>query len=309
MSGPRWYESTAGAVAIGAAAGLGAVALARLAARRRTPPGVRLLSGLASAPFPGQGDVPDAAVIIPSSFRPSPFGINVRIYIRGFGNCASVVSGASDARCSPGGRTRSASMLADQLERSGADAVVVVPELRFDAASSEPGSLAEPGGLARFLDEVLARLAPDIGSFSSSDIGTLGVMSHSGGYLACAAVMEAGHPALRSVVLLDSLYAADARFAAWVSRNAGLFTARGGYRFADVYTASGGTDERSRMLAERVYADLSAAGTAAGMIYDDEARTLTPAEFASAPVIFARSTLSHTDVTRYYPERFWRAGW
>lgn len=307
MSGGRWYESTAFAVGVGAAVGFGAAALARAALRPRPAPGVRLLEGMANSPFPGQG-VPDAAVIVPSSFNPLA-GLNVRVYVRGFGNCAANVSGDSDGRCSPGGRTRAASHLASQLERSGANAIVVVPELRFDAASSEPGGLARPGGLAGFLDEVLARLAPEIGEYGSSDIDTLGVMSHSGGYLACAAVMEAGHPAMRSVVLLDSLYAADARFASWVERHASGFSPRGGYRFADVYTATGGTDERSRMLAERVAAALSSAGTAGGMIYDDDARTLQPSEYESASVIFARSSLSHTDVTRYYPERFWRAGW
>lgn len=296
------------AIAAVAVVGVGALLKRLVAPRgRSTGPEVVSLDGLRSAPFPGQQG-PDAVLIIPSAFDPAA-PLRLWVYLRGFGNCAVNVVGSEDRRCSDGGKMRRASDLAAQLEASGSGSLVLVPELRYDAASYEPGALANPNGLADLLDEVLGRVAARVGSVGSRDVARLGVMSHSGGYLSAAALVRAGHPSLRSVVLLDSLYGADHDFASWVEGHARSFTPDGGFRFADVYTDNGGTADRSMSLADRVGPALATAGAAPWELRDATTSTLDQSVYSDRCVIFKRSGLGHSEVPRYYPRHFWAAGW
>lgn len=297
-----------GALAAVAVVGVG-VALQRATRSPRLQAGAQVvpLDGLRSAPFPGQQG-PDAVMIIPSAFDPSA-PLRLWVYLRGFGNCALNVVGSADGRCSNGGKVRRASDIAAQLEASGSGALVLVPELRYDAASYDPGALANPNGLADLIDEALGRVADRVGRVGSRDVTRLGVMSHSGGYLSAAALVRAGHPSLRSVVLLDSLYGADHDFASWIERHARSFTPEGGFRFADVYTDNGGTADRSVSLADRVGTSLADAGVSQWELRDATTATLDQSVYADRCVIFKRSGLGHSEVPRYYPRHIWEAGW
>jgi len=269
--------------------------------------GIYLLEGLASSPFPQQAGT-GAAVVVPPGFVPSS-AMRVCLYIRGFSNCVDRVVTDTDGPCSPGGATHHASHLATQLADSGSGTLLILPELIREVQSGDPGKLAQAGSVNALLEEVLARMAPVLGSRTVADIAHLGVMTHSGGYQTAAAIIRQRPAALRSVALLDSLYGNQADFAAWVAENAARFTPADGFRIADMYTDGGGTADKSRALAAQVRLSLAAAGAQSEFLFDDDAsRTLTPQDYARH-ALFKHSALSHDGTTRYYPQRLWAAGW
>jgi hypothetical protein len=59
----------------------------------------------------------------------------VTVTFRGFKNCIRSYVTAEGRRCRPGGRIRTGYDVAAQVERSGTRAIVVVPELAYDAPS------------------------------------------------------------------------------------------------------------------------------------------------------------------------------
>jgi protein phosphatase len=119
-------------------------------------------------------------------------------------------------------------------------------------------------------------------------------------------------PEIRDIVLnaaaLDALYGETATFDGWVRGNVARFTppATTGFRFVDVYTASGGTMANARAMAGRAATWLRTAGLTASLLDDDTVTMLAPEDYAH-PVIFKRSALSHDDTTRYYPRRLFAA--
>ncbi len=261
-----------------------------------------------TAAFPAQTG-PSVAVHVPPGFDPTP-PLAVQVYFHGWSNCVANVVGPTNTPCTPGGTARRASDLITQFDAARVNALLVVPELRVDAMTGDPGAFARTGAFRAFLQELLAvRLAPVLGPHDLTDVGRLHVMAHSGGYLATAAVVRAGGiTALREVVLLDALYGETTTFDGWVRGNVARFTppATTGFRFVDVYTASGGTMANARAMAGRAATWLRTAGLTASLLDDDTVTMLAPDDYAH-PVIFKRSALSHDDTTRYYPRRLFAA--
>jgi hypothetical protein len=138
-----------------------------------------------------------------------------------------------------------------QISEAGANAVLVAPQLAFDARDSSPGKLWEPGAFARFIREAgeqLTRLYgdPRVGrTFANMPII---VVAYSGGYLTAASSLSRGglKNRVRGVVLLDALYGELDKFASWINTN------RSGF-FVSAYTRS--TQRRNaeleHMLSER----------------------------------------------------------
>jgi len=282
---------------------LGAVALYGFAKGRSAR--TIFLDGLASAPFPGQNG-PGAAVVVPSQF-PLSGPVRVCVYVRGFLNCVENVLSVTGVPCSPGGRAHPSSGLERQLVDSGSDALLVLPELRREVQSGDPGALARTGSFAVFLDEVLARIAPVVGrSLTIADVDHLGLMSHSGGYQTIASIIRQRPAALRSVALLDSLYGNQSTFSDWITSNVRGFSSNGSLRFANLYTNVGGTDVKSRELALVVQRAFSSAGISDEFMFSDD--TNTPIDY-SRRAIFKLVPESHDGTPRTYPQRLWASGW
>src|SRR5438034_376678 len=72
------------------------------------------------------------------------------------------------------------------------NALFLAPELAFDRASSAAGKLGDEGGLRALVAEALAKLGDDVGGATVDSIGSLVVVSHSGGYQAAAAIAVRG---------------------------------------------------------------------------------------------------------------------
>jgi hypothetical protein len=263
---------------------------------------------MAAAAFPAQAG-PSVAVHVPPGFDPTP-PLGVQVYFHGWSNCVANVVGATNTPCTAGGPARRASDLITQFDAARVNALLVVPELRVDAMTGDPGAFARAGAFRAFLQELLTtQLAPVIGRRDVADVGRVSVMAHSGGYVAAAAVARVGEvAALRELALLDALYGEVSTFDRWVQGGLARFVppAATGLRFVDVYTTSGGTRANSRAMAGRAVAWLSGAGRLGSLLDDDTVTMLEPEAYAH-PVIFKHSALSHDNTTRYYPRRLFAA--
>lgn len=118
--------------------------------------------------------------------------------------------------------------VADQVSRSGANAVLVAPQFAVDAADSSAGRFWEPGAFGRFMGEAAEALAKlhggpkSVRTFASAPII---FVAYSGGYLAAASCAVNGgiNKRLRGVVLLDALYGELGKFASWIENDRSAF--------------------------------------------------------------------------------------
>lgn len=262
-----------------------------------TPPGTTRRLQLEHGAFPASGNLPNVVAYLPARFDPSqPFGLV--IYLHGWWNCADNVIRPKNGACLPGRAAHNAYNLANQLEGSNKNAILLVPELAFEQASSDPGRLAEEGLFASLVDEALTQLAPDIDSRTTWDVASVVVASHSGGYKAASGIVSVGGLWIDELYLLDSFYGLEDTFDAWVEDDLAGFAAAPPEvptrRLACVYSKTGGTLSRCQAMATRL-SEL----TDSGLLDDRTSATLTTAQYGHG-LLFKRTGLSHDDVARYY---------
>jgi hypothetical protein len=119
---------------------------------------------------------------------------------------------------------RDRQLVPQQVSDSGANAVLLAPQLAVDAADSSAGKFWQPGGLKRFINESadhLAKIYGDPGAariFASMPVILVG---YSGGFLPTAWSLDVGGLGnrVRGVVLLDAVYGELDKFASWVANN------------------------------------------------------------------------------------------
>jgi hypothetical protein len=107
--------------------------------------------------------------------------------------------------------------LREQLEESARNAVLVVPQGPKDAPDSNDGKLElDPGGFARFVNEVAAYLVAEHVTVNAAT-GTIVLSSHSGGYGAVGGILTRGgmNDRISDVLLFDSAYGYFDAIAAW----------------------------------------------------------------------------------------------
>lgn len=131
-----------------------------------------------------------------------------------------------------------------QITESGANAVLLAPQMAVDAADSSAGKFWQSGGFKRFLDESalhLARLYNDPKSAQVFANMPVVIVGYSGGFLPTAWSLDVGGATdrVRGVVLLDAVYGELDKFASWIEHN------RTGF-FLSAYTRH--TRERGRTL-------------------------------------------------------------
>ena len=256
-----------------------------------------LTFNLDAGAFPYQTGQPSALVYVPTGFSLTP-PVDLVVYIHGHSNCVENVVKETGGPCSPSGPIRGASNLLGQLENSKRNALLILPEVKFELASGDPGKLGAQNGLKNFLDELLPKLAPQVGALQLSDVGDILLFSHSGGYWAAAKMATLGGVSTQEVHLLDSLYGYESTFQEWIAQNPATHEAVPPLRrFFSVYTAGGGTDDNNIAMATGAQ---SWSWLAAGArLYDDGTSTWTDDQFLHG-VMWKRSALSHSGVTLYY---------
>ena len=134
-----------------------------------------------------------------------------------------------------------------QVVASGANAVLVAPQLAVDALDSSPGRFYEPGFLDRYLDEAahhLARLSKRHVTPSQIDRLPVVIVAYSGGYLATAFSLHhaPGHSRHRivGVILLDALFGEMGKFADWIAASQGADLGRRPFFVSAASAASAG---------------------------------------------------------------------
>jgi hypothetical protein len=123
-----------------------------------------------------------------------------------------------------------------QISEAGVNAVLVAPQLAYNAADSSPGKLWEPGAFARFVREAgdqLTRLYGDPRAARTFANMPIVIVAYSGGYLTAASSVSHGgvKNRVRGVVLLDALYGELDKFAEFITTNRSAF-------FVSAYTHS-----------------------------------------------------------------------
>lgn len=109
-----------------------------------------------------------------------------------------------------------------QIAESGKNVALVAPQLAFDAADSSAGNFWRPGHFATYIDEAaerLMRLYGDKRAGPGFNAAPVVIISYSGGYLSTAYALQRGGAVYRvkGVILMDSLYGDEDKFAAWIA--------------------------------------------------------------------------------------------
>src|SRR2546423_5973220 len=111
-----------------------------------------------------------------------------------------------------------------QISDSGANAVLLAPQLAVNAADSSAGKFWQPGGFKRFIDESashLARLYGDPKSAQAFANMPVVIVGYSGGFLPTAWSLAVGGAPnrVRGGFLLDAVYGELVKFASWIQTN------------------------------------------------------------------------------------------
>lgn len=253
-----------------------------LGAPQPTGVGTTRLLTLQNQAFPNNGHY-GALIHAPPGFRSGgPFDLVV--YFHGHNNCAENVSGNTRTRCTPGQATRGVSNLIGQFDAVNPNALLVVPQLRWDAATGDPGRLRRTDGLRLLLEEAFAAAPEILRGRTLADVRKTMLAAHSGGYVATAASLRSGNVPVGEVVLFDAMYGDVPTFE--------RFAATG--KFTNIYTNSGGTASNSRELARTLQSRFP------GQVrWDDTTGDLTDADYA-ARILVKRTSLGHGSVPSYY---------
>ena len=124
---------------------------------------------------------------------------------------------------------RDRQLVPQQVTESGANAILLAPQMAVDAADSSAGKFWQPGGLKRFMEESanhLARITGDPNSARAFANMPIVIVGYSGGFLPTAWSLEVGgiSDRVRGVVLLDAVYGEMDKFASWIeSHRSGFF--------------------------------------------------------------------------------------
>jgi hypothetical protein len=222
---------------------------------------------------------------------------SIVIFLHGRKNCVINVGlqGPRNKGCGTG--SRSAYSLISSFDASKANALLVIPELKFDASTGNPGVFADKGNFALFLTELFSASA--LGSVlpvrTLDQIDNISVMSHSAGYWATAMILRhGGVNNIRQVVLFDSLYNYADDFIAWIQQSLKSPNCR--FQFANIYSRNGDTYADSQKMATRASSIVPAA-----QFLDDRKPSAALAPGTTAyNVFFKYSSLDHDSIPRVY---------
>jgi hypothetical protein len=112
----------------------------------------------------------------------------------------------------------------EQISESGANAVLLAPQLAVNAADSSAGKFWQPGGLKRFIAESADHLAGLYGDPRSAKAFAnmpVVIVGYSGGFVPTAYSLDVGGLGnrVRGVFLLDAVYGELDKFASWIEHN------------------------------------------------------------------------------------------
>lgn len=218
--------------------------------------------------FEGHYDDSTVGVFIPKQFKPTR-NVNFVVHFHGWNNHVEQVFQQYD--------------LAHQMQMSGLNAVLLVPQGPKDAPDSDGGKLQhEPGSLTALLTEAIAFLVKEGRVPANAHLGHVALTTHSGGYLTTTYIVDRKELAdkMTDVILFDSSYGGLPAFAD--------YAAVPGHRLISICTEHLG-HENARLIAL-----LQKRHVQARVLFEED---LTDAEVAKrGPLIVLTTTLEHNDV-------------
>lgn len=143
------------------------------------------------------------AILIPRNFRWTK-DLNFIVHFHGHGNNVANVLDQFALR--------------EELDRSGVNAILVVPQGPRDAADSDFGRVQhEKGGLSALLSEVISELR-SVGAPVGAVAKRVVLTAHSGGYLVAGSILERQElsQVITDVLLFDASYGKLEAIASWV---------------------------------------------------------------------------------------------
>jgi len=161
--------------------------------------------------FPQAGHYDDSTVgiFVPAGFRPRAQGVDFIVHFHGWSNHVSAVLDRYRLR--------------EQVEASGVNAILVVPQGPKDAQDSGDGKIElDPGAFAALLHEVAQFLYAEKKT-RSAQIGRIVISAHSGGYKGASRSLQIGGLTdnVTDVLLFDAAYGDLDGFAQWQSAASG----------------------------------------------------------------------------------------
>ncbi|HSO36962.1 MAG TPA: hypothetical protein VLT33_30770 [Labilithrix sp.] len=249
--------------------------------------GVTIHMELANSPFPSAGSPHrDATVLafVSHHYRaPEDGAVSVVVHFHGY---SSDVDGAVDKH-----------QLREQLHESKQNAILLVPEVAANVASSAVGKLEVDGGFHRMVTDALetlnlasarqalgdARLPP------RPQVGRVCVSAHSGGYHGAACAISQGGVGVNEVYLFDALYADVEKFKTWVIAGKGK-PMKHRHKLVSYYT-TGTTAANTQAL----FAELTKAGVRT--VEETVEGTLSREQITLAEAVSIKTALSHGAVT------------
>ncbi|MEO1266758.1 MAG: hypothetical protein AAFX99_01590 [Myxococcota bacterium] len=225
------------------------------------------MTWLPSSPLQGHR----VAIVVPDGVGEGVFAQGVSLIVHTHGLNATVPSVLDRQR------------LAEQLVASGRDAVLVVPQ---GGVQNNFGTLYEPGGFERLMDDVVALLYRD-GQVRVPQIDRWVLSAHSAGYRAVAKALQHGLKP-DAVLLFDALYGMEEAFVPYIAE---------GGRFRSIHTPGG---LRTWFHNRRLLKLLAEAGVTVQ-------EQLNDATLVQALPIVSASTLSHEGCVRgeRHAQRLW----
>lgn len=204
-------------------------------------------------------------VVVPEKFKKTN-SVDLLIFIHGWG--------ATKDRCN------AKFELTQQLNESGKNILLVIPEGPKLAKDSFSGKFSDEGGFRRFIDELTDSLKHD-GIIRNKKIRRIILTGHSGAYHAMAHILRWGGytDKISDVVIFDGLYTFEDDFLNWLLNYNG--------RLIDIYTQNGGTLDNSDVL-------MAKCDSASISYYKGETKGMDV--FPDDRVMFLYSDLKHGDV-------------
>ncbi|MHC1742664.1 MAG: hypothetical protein AB9873_06480 [Syntrophobacteraceae bacterium] len=113
--------------------------------------------------------------------------------------------------------------LTRQIDDSGANVILIMPQLAKSAADSSPGKFFRKGGFRLFMEEVGQVLTARLGTSCRRRLETAPLLltAFSGGYKAVAYILDRGgvNDRVQGVFLMDALYEDVDKFENWAAGN------------------------------------------------------------------------------------------
>jgi hypothetical protein len=246
--------------------------------------GVTLAVQLQHAAYSAHG-VPSAIVHAAAGFDPRR-PLHLVVFLHGYNGCVTVLMAHGEVQCRPGDPKVEGWDLGSYHAAAHTNTLFVVPQLALNKRDGRPGRFGLQGEFRAFLKELLAGPLTGLlgGPRSLSEIASVDLMAHSGGYQTALAILEHGAlgDLIKSVVLFDALYGEGPRFADYIEAHAAT-----GLRFVSIALANGIPAHENELLLARLRATIGN-----DRVATSDAAHLVQA-IAAHPIVIASGTPPH----------------